>query len=251
MRRQDEIDQVLNLIAAGFNDCQVARITGIPRRTVLDWRHGRTPRRKRSPTGSAPTECEICQGRTPSPPQPEYAYLLGLYLGDGCISQTPRSYRIRFVLDAKYPGIIQRCAAGLETIRPEKRAWCGRRRDGNCVEVSMYWNHWPCLIPQHGPGRKHLRRIALAPWQQVIVDREPRWFVRGLIESDGCRVVANDRGVESIRYHFSNRSEDIKGLFCDTLDALGVQWTRPCSKQVAIYRRGSVEVLEGFIGPKR
>ena len=31
-------------------------------------------------------------------------------------------------------------------------------------------------------------------------------FVRGLIHSDGCRVIADDRGVKSIRYHFTNHS---------------------------------------------
>ena len=45
--------------------------------------------------------------------------------------------------------------------------------------------------------------------------------MRGLIDSDGCRVVANDRGVKSVRYHFSNRSDDIRELFCAALDELG------------------------------
>jgi hypothetical protein len=245
MHSPDSVDEVQRLIAAGLNDCEIARITGIPRRTVLDWRHGRPPRR------SASTGCDTCHGIPPSPPQSEYAYLLGLYLGDGCISRSPRSYRIRFALDAAYPGIIDRCAEALETIRPGKHAWRGPRRDSRCVEVSMYWNHWPCLIPQHGDGPKHLRRIALVPWQQAIVESEPRWFVRGLIESDGCRILANDRGIKSVRYHFSNRSEDIKKLYCESLDAPGITWTRPCAKQVAVYRRSAVALLDEFIGPKR
>jgi hypothetical protein len=69
---------------------------------------------------------------------------------------------------------------------------------------------------------KHTRRIALEPWQQALVDQATEEFVLGLIHSDGCRVVANDRGVTSIRYHFSNRSEDILGLFTGALDALGI-----------------------------
>jgi len=115
----------------------------------------------------------------------------------------------------------------------------------------MYWNHWPCLFPQHGPGRKHERRIALASWQQAIVTREPQAFIRGLIHSDGCRIVANDRGRASPRYHFSNLSEDIKRLYCDSLDALGIPWTRPCAKQIAVYRLSAVEILDTFVGPKR
>ena len=51
----------------------------------------------------------------------------------------------------------------------------------------------------------------------------------GLIDSDGCRVVANDRGVRSVRHHFSNRSDDIRGLFCAALDQLGIPWILKCS----------------------
>jgi hypothetical protein len=72
----------------------------------------------------------------------------------------------------------------------------------------MYSKHWPCLFPQHGSGRKHERLIHLEPWQEKLV-KQTTESLRGLIHSDGCRVIANDRGVKSVRYHFSNRSEDI------------------------------------------
>ena len=97
---------------------------------------------------------------------------------------------------------------------------------------------------------KHLRRIALEPWQQAIVDREPKEFICGLIHSDGCRVVANDRGVRSIRYHFSNRSEDIIGLFTAALDRLGIHWTRSTKYIVSVYRKADTARLDEFVGPK-
>lgn len=75
-------------------------------------------------------------------------------------------------------------------------------------------------------------------------------FIRGLIESDGCRVVANDRGVRSVRYHFSNRSDDIRGLFCAALDQLGIPWTLSSRYQVAVYRKAAVARLDEFVGPK-
>jgi hypothetical protein len=106
------------------------------------------------------------------------------------------------------------------------------------------------LFPQHGPGRKHERPIHLEPWQGAIVVRYPHLFVRGLIHSDGCRIVANDRGRLTARYHFSNLSDDIKTLYCLALGQLGVRWTRPCDKQIAVYRKASVAVLDRFIGPK-
>lgn len=65
----------------------------------------------------------------------------------------------------------------------------------NCTDVYLYSEHWPCLFPQHGPGKKHHRPIRLKPWQEDLVNQATEEFIRGLIDSDGCRVVANDRGV--------------------------------------------------------
>ncbi|WP_264013329.1 hypothetical protein [[Mycobacterium] manitobense] len=124
------------------------------------------------------------------------------------------------------------------------------RRKGQCQIVYLVSKHWPCLLPQHGPGRKHHRRIALEPWQQALVDQATEEFVCGLIHSDGCRVVANDRGVRSVRYHFSNRSEDILGLFTAALDSLGTPWTRSTKHIVSIYRKAATARLDEFIGPK-
>jgi hypothetical protein len=124
------------------------------------------------------------------------------------------------------------------------------RRKGQCQDVYLVSKHWPCLLPQHGPGRKHHRRIALEPWQQALVDQATEEFVCGLIHSDGCRVVANDRGVRSVRYHFSNRSEDILGLFTAALDSLGIPWTRSTKYIVSIYRKAATARLDEFIGPK-
>jgi hypothetical protein len=57
--------------------------------------------------------------------------------------------------------------------------------------------------------------------------------------------------VASVRYHFSNRSEDIKQLFCESLDAIDIHWTRPCGRQIAVYRKACTAALDQFVGPKR
>jgi hypothetical protein len=107
-----------------------------------------------------------------------------------------------------------------------------------------------------GPGRKHTRKIRLEPRQEVLVKEATEDFVRGLIHSDGCRIVANDRGGRSIRYHFSNRSEDILELFTSALDDLDIPWTRSSKKIVSIYRKAATarlnevrraEVLSGTV----
>ena len=105
-------------------------------------------------------------------------------------------------------------------------------------------------LPSTRPRQETHRRIALEPWQQALVDQATEEFVLGLIHSDGCRVVANDRGVTSIRYHFSNMSEDIHGLFTAALDKLDIPWTRSSKKIVSIYRKAATARLDEFVGPK-
>jgi hypothetical protein len=243
MRSAEQFNAAQRLIAAGVNDCEIARRLGIPRPTVRDWRT--RPQTRRRPTSETP--CGILHDFS-ALPIAAYCYLLGMYLGDGSISWARRVWRLRITLDQKYPAIIERCCQAIELLMPGQRA--GIVKKVGCFDVSLYSKHWPCLLPQHGPGVKHKRRIALEPWQQSLVDQATEEFVLGLIHSDGCRVVANDRGVRSIRYHFSNRSEDIIGLLTAALDKLGIHWTRSTKYIVSIYRKVDTARLDEFIGPK-
>ncbi|MEU6116346.1 hypothetical protein ABZ840_17665 [Streptomyces sp. NPDC047117] len=131
-----------------------------------------------------------------------------------------------------------------------------------CVMVTSYSRHWPCLFPQHGPGRKHERRIALEPWQQEIVDAYPWELIRGLIHSDGCRITnwttrmigGEQKRYEYPRYFFTNASEDIVRLYTDTLDSLGVEWKAARqsrqAQNVSVARQASVALMDAHVGPK-
>jgi hypothetical protein len=243
MRSAEQFNTAKRLIAAGVNDCAIARQLGIPRPTVQDWRC----RPQRRPRLDGRTPCGVTHDFAALVAAP-YCYLLGLYLGDGCISRDRRVWRLRIVLDKKYPVIIGRCRAAINMLMPGQRAAVQSLK--GCVEVSLYSKHWPCLFPQHGPGRKHKRRIALEPWQQALVDQATEEFIVGLIHSDGCRVVANDRGVMSVRYHFTNHSDDILGLFTAALDRLDIPWTRSTKYVVSIYRKVATARMDEFVGPK-
>jgi hypothetical protein len=178
-------------------------------------------------------------------------YLLGLYLGDGCLSAHPRDvFRLRITLDRRYPGIIAECVAAIAAVRPAARINCQHRPD-NAVEVSSYWKAWPILFPQHGQGKKHLRDVSLAPWQQQSVAASPKLLLRGLIHSDGCRFVNTGRGGwRSARYSFSNRSVPIREIFCRGCDLLGVRWTT-APHTVYVSRKQDVALLDEFVGPKQ
>ena len=182
-------------------------------------------------------------------PAAPYCYVLGLYLGDGCISRSRRVWRLRIVLDKKYPAIIDRCRDSNRhaDARPARRdhATAQELRRSLAVLETL-----AVPVPPARPRQEAHATIALEPWQQALVDTATEEFILGLIHSDGCRVVANDRSVKSIRYHFSNMSEDIHGLFTAALDALGIPWTRSSKKIVSIYRKAATARLDEFVGPK-
>jgi hypothetical protein len=194
------------------------------------------------------------------PPDPwSYSYLLGMYLGDGCVSSTGRSYQLVVACDAAYPDIIEHCAAAMMLTLLPRRVGRNPHREHRCVRVVGSSKLWPEAFPQHGRGRKHDRKIELADWQRAIVDRFPREFLRGLLHSDGCRTVnrfttllPSGRVAEYAypRWFFSNRSADIRGLFCEYCDLLGIQWTQSNPRNVSVSHRRSVALLDSFVPAK-
>lgn len=244
---------MLELGAKGLSALAISEATGVPRSTVRNWLEGRVPHSHHS-HHSRRVDREVAG--TPER-SAAYVYLLGLYLGDGCISTHPRGvYRMRICLDMRYPGIVEECRQALREVLPHNKvALLGRtsgftgRPERTHVEVSAYSRSLPVLFPQHGPGRKHDRRIALESWQRRLVDQHPRALLRGLIHSDGCRFVNTGTNWRHPRYSFSNRSEDILGLFRVACDLVGVASTR-APHTVYVSRKDDVAELDRFIGPK-
>jgi hypothetical protein len=194
MRSVDEVRDVLALVERGLNDSEISRRTKIPRCTVRDWRQGKIPRRDANGERPIPLDCCRTYGQPEHSfnelPAKEYAYLLGLYLGDGRISAHRRGvFRLRIVLDSQYPKIIDECAAAMAAVMPSSKVGVLHHLHQNSVEVGSYSKAWPCLFPQHGPGKKHLRQIELSDWQRAIVTTETTRLLRGLIHSDGCHSV--------------------------------------------------------------
>ena len=175
-------------------------------------------------------------------------YLLGLYLGDGTITLHRRQvYRLWIYCDSKYQAIIDQAVVTMRMVLPRTVGLVEKQGE---VGVNSYSQHWPCLLPQHGPGRKHERKIELASWQQQLVIRHPKLLLRGLIHSDGCRDLNPVNGKDYPRYQFSNRSADVRGIFTDTCDLLGVRWRQSDAWTISIARRPDVAFLDTFIGPK-
>jgi hypothetical protein len=222
---------------------------------LRDWRDH--PEKLVSPQASCP-RCET--PRSLPAPRGSYAYLLGLYLGDGCISRVGDSRKdvwvLRIMCADAWPGLLDDCKQAMRALRPGNTVGC-RQRDG-CAEVRSCSKHWPCLFPQHGPGRKHERRIELEAWQQVIVAEHAGDFARGLFHSDGYRginrvrraLADGERWYEYPRYLFVNHSTDILRLCGEALDRLDVDWRFSKWNTISVARRDAVARLDQFVGPK-
>lgn len=173
-RSERDHDAVRRLLARGHSDREVAAISGVSPNTVGRWRRSWPAIR---------IEWQPAH-------EPSYTYLLGLYLGDGCLSITRGRVVLRVALDLSYPRIVDDCWTAIVLTRPSSRPSFVRCHGGGAVHVQACGKLWLHAFPQHGSGRKHERKIALEPWQQEIVARHPGEFVRGLIHS---RRVSHDQ----------------------------------------------------------
>lgn len=238
---------------AGVPDRVNAEIHGVALRTIRTWRRRyQKEGRIRVGGGYPATPCPRCDGAALD--EPAYALLLGWYLGDGSIARARRGvFTLQIVNDERYVELNQEIAETIKRVKPNASPCL--RGGGGAIRVEARWKHWPCVFPQHGPGRKHLRKIALADWQREIVAKYPEQLVRGLFHSDGCRFVnwaskPDGRRYHYVRYMFSNESADIRNILTEALDLLGINWRQPRRNAVAVSRKEAVAALDAFVGPK-
>jgi hypothetical protein len=255
MYRPEVRQRALVLIDGGHSLRSISMSTGINRSTLREWRDH--PEKAQRSAASCPRCADVV---TLPEPCADYAYLLGLYLGDGCISvagdRAKDVWKLRIFCADVWPGLIDECVRSIRAIRPDNKIFTVQKQ--GCTEVLSTSRHWPCLFPQHGAGKKHLRTIELAEWQQVIVERYPGMFARGLLHSDGYRglnrvrhkLESGEHWYEYPRYLFVNESADILGLCGQTLDRLGVEWRFSKPNTISVAKRDAVARLDEFVGPK-
>jgi hypothetical protein len=98
---------------------------------------GTSDRIERRASGSTCAACGHREHVIESERAGAYAYLLGLYLGDGCISPRPKGvFRLRISLDARYSQIVEECEAAIRAVMPGRSV--ARVHNLGCVEVGAY-----------------------------------------------------------------------------------------------------------------
>ncbi|WP_028650655.1 hypothetical protein [Nocardioides halotolerans] len=249
------VESALRASDNGMRDADNAALHGVAVKTIRRWR--RLYQRRGQPRGQQHTiaPCPRCEDAELD--GAAYAELLGWYLGDGHISRQRRDvFGLHVVNDKRYVHDLDRIAVLMARVKPGGRPH-GRSVPG-AVIVTTSWKHWPCLFPQHGPGRKHQRPIVLEDWQRSLVETHPAAFLRGLFHSDGCR--ANNWTRKKIdgrwkrydypRWQFTNHSADIRELCCWALDLLDIPWRQSNRYVVSVSTRAGVARLDELIGLK-
>lgn len=254
MYPRDTVELAKLLSGLEILDRENAVICGVSIAAVRHWRRG-SRRKPGTAVRSEIPRCPLCHGRALD--ESAYGYLLGLYLGDGHITRGRRDvYALSIKCCDAWPGLAAEARTAMSAVMPTSGVFAVARP--GCTEIKSTSKHWPCLFPQHGPGRKHERRIELEAWQQEIVNGHPGDFARGLFHSDGCRLINRvrrrlkdgDRWYEYPRYLFVNRSADIHRLCGEALDRLGVAWRFSKPTTISVARREAVARLDEFVGPK-
>lgn len=258
---------VLKLNAEGKRICDIVRITGIGRSCVNNWIN-----RKQKP--KFVTAIEI-----PSNPidflrylnnniddslrNSTYSFILGMYLGDGCIARNTRTKQLTIALDKKYNILNEyviesfNILFGRQALVIDRSVDRGQKTRSNSIDVRYSSINIGLIFPHEGVGAKHLRHIELAEWQKEIID--PVSIVKGLIYSDGSYFYS--RSNKTYNYTFVNTSIDIINILEYYLKKLGIVYNKHTKHSLGakgtaykihlnVNRKLDVIKLHGMIGDK-
>lgn len=111
---------VRRLLGARYSARRIAVDSGVPASTVARWKREFGP-------------IEVTWRPVD---ETAYAYLLGMYLGDGCVYVNRRGGALlRITLDSAYPEVVEACRQAMQTCMPDNRTGLVPRRDSRATEV--------------------------------------------------------------------------------------------------------------------
>lgn len=133
----------------------------------------------------------------------ELAYLVGIYLGDGCLIQSSRTELLDIACDTKYKGLMERFANLVSRVFGKSPA-VHKDHASNCVHIRLYGRGISSILGFE-PGPKHGRDLRIPTWIKTNASWSKR-CLRGLFETDGYVHYRRGRD-KSIVVGFSNTNE--------------------------------------------
>jgi DNA-binding transcriptional regulator WhiA len=244
---EELIEKVLIDFKNGKNKCQLSRDYNISRGTIRYWIDNQDKifnnEYYKYNKKDKPIETIIQEIKNK---KEIYSYILGLYLGDGCISESKMSYKLRIAQDNKYPQLIEIIKEKLNSFFTNNVFVCNPK---GCKQISIHDKNLPLYFPQHAAGKKHNRKIELVDYQRENLDYKE--FLKGLWVTDGS-FYKTARGYEA--YNFTNKSTDIIALFEECLNNFGIKYRKRMKKNevwiVEITKKSEVVKMKEIVGMK-
>ena len=118
--------------------------------------------------------------------KPSLAYLIGLAIGDGNLSNpNGRAVRLRITCDKKYPNIISEIQETLKIIAPRNKVSLFYRTKNNAIDISCYSNDWENVLGWKAKnGSKIKQKISVPKWIKENEEYSAK-CLKGLFQTDG------------------------------------------------------------------
>lgn len=231
----DRFEYTKNRMAERASLRQIARELGVHYSTISYWVKNNFTSGSRNDVKNFSDILDICKNCAP-----HYVYILGCYLGDGCINKLQRTQKLRIFSGSAHPSIIDDQIRSLNILFNQNKVNSIKHTSSNMYTIIVHNNSLDQYFPQHGQGKKHDRNILLTDWQTELVEEHTDCFIKGLIDTDGCLFNASNRikkdgsKTDLPSYQFTNKSMDIINLYTSSLDRLGIHYTKVHKKSGAV-----------------
>lgn len=153
---------------------------------------------------------------SPFPESSELAEYIGVVLGDGNISNFPRTERILIVGDLNKMGFIKHYAKLTEAIFRKKPS-VGFIKNTNAVRISLYQKNISQRLGIPTGNRSNLK-FNVPNWitnNEVFIVK----FIKGLFEAEGSLSI--HKKTYTYNFQFSNKNNSLLKIVKDTLILLG------------------------------
>ncbi len=171
----------------------------------------------------------------------ELAELIGVTLGDGNISQFPRTERIIIVGNSSNPGFINRYSNIVEKVF-NKKPLVSKMRGANCIRISLYQKFISKRlgIPTGNRGKMVYQLPLWIKNNKVLLTS----ILRGLFEAEGSLSI--HLKTYTYNFQFSNLNESLLNIVKEGLISLGYN-PEVRDSSIRLRRKHEVEAFKRLI----
>lgn len=164
----------------------------------------------------------------------DLAEFMGVILGDGHIGVFPRTEVLVLLSNSNNPGFVGRYSGMLEKIF-QKKPYVVKRKEANCIKISIYEKHISDRLGVPSGARKNLD-IVVPDWILKNKKYTVR-YLRGLYEAEGSFSV--HKPTSTYKFSFSNKNRSMLENVFSLVKEMGFHPSRD-DKRVQLSRKEEV-----------